>query len=75
MEYLRSLFGAEPATRSVPLFKVFMAPEVDAAVLETLHSGYITQGKKVEEFEEHLRRFFGNVRRHAHHTREILGAL
>lgn len=60
MEYLRSLFGAEPATRSVPLFKVFMAPEVDAAVLETLHSGYITQGKKVEAFEEALRAWFSH---------------
>ena len=49
---------------TIPLFKVFMAPsaELDAPVLRLLHSGYVTQGKKVEEFEEHLRRFFGNVR-------------
>ena len=48
----------------IPLFKVFMAPgtELDAPVTDLLHSGYVTQGKKVEEFEEHLRRFFGNPR-------------
>ena len=50
----------------VPLFKVFMAPpgEIDKPVTSLLHSGYVTQGKKVEEFEDHLRRFFGNVSRH-----------
>ena len=50
----------------IPLFKVFMAPgaEVSAPVASVLQSGYITQGKKVEEFEEHLRKFFGNVRAH-----------
>ena len=48
----------------IPLFKVFMAPpeEIDPSVTSLLHSGYITQGKKVEEFEEHLRRFFGQPR-------------
>ena len=48
----------------IPLFKVFMAPpaELDAPLLSVLHSGYITQGKKVEEFEEALRGFFGNPR-------------
>ena len=49
---------------TIPLFKVFMAPpaELDAPVLDVLHSGYVTQGPKVEEFEEMLRRFFGNPR-------------
>jgi dTDP-glucose 4,6-dehydratase len=48
----------------ISLFKVFMAPptEVDQPVTSLLHSGYVTQGKKVEEFEEALRRFFGNPR-------------
>ena len=52
------------ASYSVPLFKVFMAPpsELDAPTLDVLHSGYITQGKKVEEFEESLAAFFGNPR-------------
>lgn len=47
----------------IPLFKVFMAKpeEIDQPITSLLHSGYITQGSKVEEFEEALRRFFGNV--------------
>ena len=45
----------------VPLFKVFMAPpsELDEKLSATLHSGYITQGPRVEEFEERLRGYFG----------------
>ena len=62
--------GAASACKScamsstIPLFKVFMAPpeQLDAPVLDVLHSGYVTQGPKVEEFEEMLRRFFGNPR-------------
>ena len=52
------------ALQPVPLFKVFVAPpeELDAPLLDVLHSGYITQGKKVEEFEEWLRHFFGHSR-------------
>lgn len=42
---------------SIPLFKVNMAPSVDAAVKEVLHSGYITQGPKVEEFEFKLKQW------------------
>lgn len=36
------------------LFKVFMPADVDAPLLETLHSGHITQGSKVDEFEKAL---------------------
>jgi len=50
----------EALTRTIPLFKVFMAPEADAAALATLHSGYVTQGPQVEAFEAELRGFFGN---------------
>uniref|UniRef100_A0A7S0KYR4 NAD(P)-binding domain-containing protein n=1 Tax=Coccolithus braarudii TaxID=221442 RepID=A0A7S0KYR4_9EUKA len=48
----------------VPLFKVFMAPkeELDSDLLSIIHSGYITQGPKVEEFEAALRAFFANDR-------------
>ena len=48
----------------IPLFKVFMAPrsELEKPVTDLLQSGYVTQGKKVEEFEERLRHFFGNPR-------------
>ena len=46
------------ASDEIPLFKVFMAPKNElAAVPELLQSGYVTQGKRVEEFEEHLARF------------------
>ena len=39
----------------IPLFKVYMAPEAGPAVLDTLYSGYLTQGPKVEAFEAALR--------------------
>lgn len=41
-----------------------MAPpeELDAPVCRVLHSGYVTQGPKVDEFESELRRMFGNPR-------------
>lgn len=38
----------------IPLFKVFMAPDVGEQVNKTLYSGYIGQGPKVEEFEQAL---------------------
>ena len=40
------------------LFKVFMSDEVKEKVPEVLTSGYITQGAKVEEFEEELKKMF-----------------
>ena len=40
------------------LFKVFMSKDVDQPLLDVLHSGYITQGKKVEEFESALQKWF-----------------
>ncbi len=45
---------------NVPLFKVFMAPadSLDKELCNVLHSGMITQGKKVEEFETKLKEFF-----------------
>lgn len=41
----------------IPLFKVYMAPEVEKAAVETLYSGMITQGPKVEAFEHELKRY------------------
>ena len=38
----------------IPLFKVFMAPGVGALVAQTLDSGYVGQGPRVEEFEARL---------------------
>jgi dTDP-4-amino-4,6-dideoxygalactose transaminase len=43
----------------IPLFKVHMPAAVDDAVIGTLHSGYITQGPKVEEFEGRIAEFLG----------------
>jgi len=42
-----------------PLFKVLMAPETGDAVKETLYSGYVGQGEKVQEFEDLLEKTFG----------------
>lgn len=39
---------------SIPLFKVYMSPEVVEEVPKTLLSGFITQGAKVDEFEQQL---------------------
>jgi perosamine synthetase len=42
------------------LFKVFMPKSVDKPLLEVLHSGFIGQGNKVDEFESKLANYFGN---------------
>jgi dTDP-4-amino-4,6-dideoxygalactose transaminase len=42
----------------IPLFKVFMSPDVGENVNKVLYSGFVTQGKKVEEFEGKLKSFF-----------------
>lgn len=42
---------------SIPLFKVYMNNNLDS-VMDTLKSGMITQGQKVEEFEEKLKKYF-----------------
>lgn len=39
---------------TIPLFKVYMSPDVAEEVPKTLLSGFITQGPKVEEFENQL---------------------
>lgn len=44
----------------IPLFKVFMSPNVIQPVTDILSSGYISQGPKVDEFEGKLREFFGH---------------
>ena len=41
------------------LFKVFMSPTVVEDLTPVLHSGFITQGAKVEEFEKALQEWFG----------------
>lgn len=44
----------------IPQFKVFMPDSVDKPLLEVIHSGFIGQGKKVNEFEKKLGDYFGN---------------
>lgn len=43
---------------NIPLFKVFMSPDVDRPLLEVLHSGFIGQGKMVDDFEHMVRAKF-----------------
>lgn len=44
----------------IPLFAVHMPPDVDKPLLEVIHSGYVGQGKKVDEFEAALRPILGS---------------
>jgi dTDP-4-amino-4,6-dideoxygalactose transaminase len=44
----------------IPLFKVFMSKDVIEPVSQVLQSGFITQGEKVEQFENELKNFIGN---------------
>jgi dTDP-4-amino-4,6-dideoxygalactose transaminase len=44
----------------IPLFKVYMNPYVDDELLKTVHSGYIGQGSKVEEFENKIKERINN---------------
>ncbi len=45
-------------TSQIPLFKVFMNPDID--ITNTLTSGLVTHGPRVEELEEKLRERFSN---------------
>jgi dTDP-4-amino-4,6-dideoxygalactose transaminase len=47
---------------NVPLFKVRMPSSIDGPLLETLHSGFIGQGSKVEQFERELADELGTPR-------------
>ena len=44
----------------IPLFKVFMSDTVAQPLIDVVTSGFITQGPKVEEFENALKNFIGN---------------
>ena len=47
-------------SKNIPLFKVFMSDTVDKPLLDVLHSGFIGQGEKVNEFEDVLKDYFHN---------------
>jgi len=42
----------------IDLFKVYMSPDAGVEVSKVLNSGYIGQGKKVDEFEYKLKKYF-----------------
>lgn len=44
----------------IPLFKVAMSKNIDEQLLKVIHSGWIGQGSKVEEFEDKLSKKFNN---------------
>lgn len=44
----------------IPLFKVFMSDTVSDKINDVLYSGYIGQGRAVDNFEEELKYFFNN---------------
>lgn len=46
--------------KQIPLFKVFVTKDVDKPLLEVLHSGYIGEGAKVQQFEAALKDYFKN---------------
>ena len=46
--------------KKIPLFKVYMAEEVDKPLLDVIHSGWIGEGPKVQEFEKNLKAYFQN---------------
>jgi len=51
---------AVPARAEIPLFRVYVAPDAAAQTTKTLNSGYITQGPRVEEFEEKMSAYLQN---------------
>jgi dTDP-4-amino-4,6-dideoxygalactose transaminase len=44
----------------IPLFKVFMSPNIDKPLLDTIHSGFIGEGESVKLFEKNLICYFKN---------------
>ena len=45
---------------TIPLFKVFISPNIDNPLLEVLHSGFIGEGESVKTFENNLAKFIHN---------------
>ena len=44
----------------ISLFKVFMSEDVKDPIIKTLMSGFVTQGPRVEEFEQKLQEYFNH---------------
>ncbi len=47
-------------SRAIPLFKVHMPQTVVGPLLETLFSGYVSEGPRAREFEQMLQNWLGN---------------
>lgn len=45
---------------TIPLFKVYVSSDVDKPLLETIHSGWLGEGPRVQEFEKNLKEYTGN---------------
>lgn len=66
MSYYQKIFNETvkqaktPPGKQIALFKVFMPKTVKDPLIKTLFSGYIGQGKKVDEFEKKLGARIGN---------------
>ena len=54
--------GPGTQEQTIPLFKVFMAESVQAAVTRVLYSGYIGEGEEVVSFERELAARLGLTR-------------
>jgi dTDP-4-amino-4,6-dideoxy-D-glucose/dTDP-4-amino-2,4-dideoxy-beta-L-xylose transaminase len=47
---------------TIPVFKVFMSPDVQEPLLRVISSGYVGQGPQVEAFESKIAEFLGHGR-------------
>ena len=59
MEYKKSPKRRIKMKELIPLFKVFMSNTVDKPLLDVIHSGWIGEGPKVQEFETNLKKYTG----------------
>ncbi|MDB0023953.1 DegT/DnrJ/EryC1/StrS family aminotransferase [Planktomarina temperata] len=46
--------------KNIPLFKVFVPPEADAKVLETMHSGYLSESSNTAHFTKLFSEYINN---------------
>ena len=47
--------------KQIPLFKVFISPNIDTPLLDVIHSGFIGEGESVKLFEKNLGIFLNNT--------------
>lgn len=59
LHYFRLKLGLPEPLRTLKLFKVHMHDDAIQEATQVLRSGFLTQGPKVEQFEDQLASFFG----------------